>query len=586
MRDHDLARLRGEIDSLDDQLLDLVERRLALSAAIAVAKGADRAHLKLRPERQRAVVARLQAKAAPASADAVAHVWRELMAHSLERQAPTRLMLWTDGDREQLVRLVRERFGSAAALLWTISPEEALRHAAGGEAVAIIPSGRAAPLPAGVVAFEILHDAGRSLAVAAGRVAEEEEEEEDGPGRRAAPWSPGSWRERPATQLPVYRDPRALSRAERRLAGRAPLVDLHDVDGLRQRLAEVAEGKALLLQGGDCAETFREHSAARVRATADLLLDMGRTIGAAGRPVVQVARMAGQWAKPRSSLTEWVGGVELPAYQGDAVNGEAATPASRTPDPARMLRAHDQAAATAALLWSLVPDGGEPVYASHEALLLPYEQALVRYDELSDRWWSGSGHMLWIGDRTRDPAGAHVEFARGIANPIGVKCGPGLGEDDLLRLLDRLDPEQAPGRVTLIARLGLRHVEAHLPRLIGAVRGEGRRVGWIVDPMHGNTRRAAGRKTRLLADIAAETRAFFQIAAAEGVEAGGIHLELTGQAVTECLGGDRRPLAERDLGRAYLTACDPRLNPDQARDIAELVAGLAAEGAGREARAA
>jgi 3-deoxy-7-phosphoheptulonate synthase len=575
----DLARLRGELDLIDDELLDLVGRRLALSALIAAAKTDDGGHLKLRPARQRAVVARLQAKASAASAGAVADIWRELMAHSLQRQAPTRLLLWTDGDREALARLARERFGSAAPLDWAAGPEEALRRAQAEEAVAILSCRWLGPLPAGLTAFDRLDDeAGSPVARAIGRVEAEAE---------AAPvlpaWSPAGWRRREALQMPVYPDPRALEAVERRLRTRAPLVELHDIDRLRRQLGEVAEGKAFLLQGGDCAESFREFSPGKVASTADLLLELGRTLAAAaGAPVVHVARMAGQFAKPRSAATERVGGVDLPAYRGDGVNGAEPTPAARAPDPERLLRAHDQAAATARLLCAHVADGGEPLYASHEALLLPYEQALTRYDERSGRWWAGSGHMLWIGDRTRGLEGAHVEHARGIANPLGLKCGPDLEAEDLLRLIERLDPGNAPGRLTLIARLGRDRIADRLPRLMRATAAAGRRVAWTVDPMHGNTRLAAGRKTRFFGDIAAETRSFFEIAAAEGVWAGGLHLELTGMAVTECLGG-RRPVFERDLGRRYLTACDPRLNPDQARELAWLAAR---EAAPRPARAA
>jgi 3-deoxy-7-phosphoheptulonate synthase len=576
---HDLARLRGELDLIDDRLLDLVERRLALCARIAAAKTGDGRHLKLRPERQRAVVARLQAKASAAPPDAVAHIWRELMAHSLQGQARTRLLLWTDGDREGLIRLVRERFGSAAPIEWAAGPEAALRRAATEEAVAVLPSDRREALPAGVACFDLLADeAGRPVASAFGRV--EEEMEAPPPAMR---WSPGGWRRREALQMPVYPDPRALEEVERRLRTRAPLVELHDVDRLRRQLGAVAEGRALLLQGGDCAESFREFSAGKVSSTADLLLELGRILrSATGAPVVHVARMAGQFAKPRSIAVESVGGVELPVYRGDGINGAEPTLTARTPDPTRLLRAHDQAAATARLLSGHVADGGDPVYVSHEALLLPYEQALTRYDESTGRWWAGSGHMLWIGDRTRQLEGAHVDYARGIANPIGLKCGPAMDEAALLRLIDRLDPENAPGRLTLIARLGRDRIERHLPRLIRATARAGRRVAWTVDPMHGNTRLAGGRKTRFFGDIAAEARAFFEIAAAEGVWAGGLHLELTGLAVTECLGG-RRPVFERDLGRRYLTACDPRLNPDQARELALLVAR---EAAPRSARAA
>lgn len=568
---HDLARLRGELDRIDDDLLDLVERRLALCSAIGEAKRGESADLKLRPARERAVVARLRSRAGRASPEAISHIWRELMAHSLQSQARTRFLLWTDRDPERLLRLVRERFGSAAPVEWAASAEEALRQSRGEEVVAILPCGDQAAPPEGLVAFETLRDEdGGAIAWAIGRVAVEEAEEE----ARGA-WSPSSWRRRPAMQMPAYPDAAALETAERALRRAPSLVGVEETEALKRALVEVAEGRALLLQGGDCAETFREFSEEKVRSTADLLLAMGRTIRrGTGGPVVHVARMAGQFAKPRSTLTEIVGTTELPAYRGDAVNGAERDAAARNADPGRMLRGHRQAAETLRLLGRL--QGRPPLFVSHEALLLHYEEALTRFDPASGRWWAGSGDMLWIGDRTRGLGGAHVEFARGLANPIGLKCGPGMTPDELLRLIDVVDPEAEAGRLTLIARLGREAVGDRLPRLMRAVAAAGRRPVWVVDPMHGNTRTVAGFKTRLLADILAETRSFIEIAASEGVVAGGVHLELTGTAVTECLGGG---VGERDLGLRYLTACDPRLNPEQAREVAALVADTMAAGA-------
>jgi 3-deoxy-7-phosphoheptulonate synthase len=307
--------------------------------------------------------------------------------------------------------------------------------------------------------------------------------------------------------------------------------------------------------------------------------------------VVHLARIAGQFAKPRSSASETIGAVTLPSYRGDAVNGPAFTREARTPDPRRLLEAHRQAQVTIQLLNAYAaasyadlpavhrevgleePLRPVPMFTSHEALLLNYEQALTRFDEPSEQYWATTGHMLWIGDRTRQLDGAHVEFARGIGNPLGLKCGPGLEADDLLRLIDRLDPDNVPGRLTLIGRFGAGRIGDHLPRLMQAVRREGRRAIWSIDPMHGNTCTVDGIKTRLVSDIIEEVRSFFAIAASEGVHPGGVHLEMTGSDVTECIGGTSK-LAREDLGRNYLTHCDPRLNRAQALDVGRAIAGL------------
>ncbi|MGS1017377.1 3-deoxy-7-phosphoheptulonate synthase [Allosphingosinicella humi] len=410
-------------------------------------------------------------------------------------------------------------------------------------------------------------------------------------------WSPASWRQHPMTQIPVYPDVAALGRVEQRLAAAAPLTTIADILHLKAQLAQVSAGRAFLLQGGDCAESFAEFGADKVRTTFNLLLQMGAMLRAeSGTEVVHLARIAGQFAKPRSSLSETIDGVTLPSYRGDAVNGPAFTAASRTPDPKRLLDAHRQAHVTIGLLNAYsaasyadlpkinaelgIDEVVRPVamFTSHEALLLNYEEALTRYDESRETWWATSGHMIWLGDRTRQLDGAHVEFARGVANPVGLKCGPSLGADEMLRLMDRLDPDNEPGRLVLIGRFGARNVWKHLPELMRATRREGRNAIWSSDPMHGNTQTAGSLKTRMLADILAEIGAFFEVAAAEQVHAGGIHLEMTGADVTECLGGSL-PLSEEDLPRRYLTHCDPRLNGAQALDVAEAVAKLLAKGA-------
>ncbi|MDP8995244.1 MAG: 3-deoxy-7-phosphoheptulonate synthase [Pseudomonadota bacterium] len=384
-------------------------------------------------------------------------------------------------------------------------------------------------------------------------------------------WAPDSWRRFEARQQPAWPDCEALAAATRELAAYPPLVGFAEAEALKAELAEAQRGHAFLLQGGDCAESFAEFSQENIRIGAALIARMVEAIGAAsGLPVIRIGRIAGQFAKPRSADPEERDGRALPAYRGDIVNGIAFDEAARRPDPERMFRAWSQAAATLSHLRAL----SQPIYTSHEALLLPFEEALVRRDRKSGRFWASSAHFLWIGERTRFPRSAHVEFARGLANPLGVKCGPSLDPDTLLRLLHLLDPHGEPGRVTLIARMGHERVAERLPPLIRAVRREGRPALWSCDPMHGNTvETPGGYKTRPLEQVFAELEAFFAIAAAEGVAAGGVHVEMTGRDVTECTGGAAR-LGEADLGQRYDSHCDPRLNAAQAMELAELLARI------------
>jgi len=438
-------------------------------------------------------------------------------------------------------------------------------------------------------------------------------------------WDRRSWRHLTAHQQPHYEDAAALEAVEGELRRYPPLVFAGEARDLTRRLAEVSRGEAFLLQGGDCAESFAEFGADNIRDTFRVLLQMAVVLTfAAKRPVVKVGRMAGQFAKPRSAPTEKVGDLELPSYKGDIINEDAPTLAARTPDPSRMLKAYLQSAATLNLLrafatggyadlhrvasWNLGFTQGSPeaeryqalaerisasldfvdacgvnpgntaqlkgvsFFTSHEALLLPYEEALTRLDSTSGKWVAGSGHMIWIGDRTRQPDGAHVEFCRGVLNPIGLKCGPTLGADDLLKLIDRLNPANEAGRLTLIVRLGAGKVAQHLPALIRAVEREGRKVVWSCDPMHGNTIKSEnGYKTRPFDRVLSEVHEFFAVHKAEGTHAGGVHFEMTGQNVTECLGGMHN-LAEADLSSRYHTACDPRLNASQALELAFLLA--------------
>ncbi|MEM9355517.1 MAG: 3-deoxy-7-phosphoheptulonate synthase class II [Pseudomonadota bacterium] len=440
-----------------------------------------------------------------------------------------------------------------------------------------------------------------------------------------AAWSPDSWRSKPIVQVPDYPDAAALAAVEEQLSAFPPLVFAGEARNLKQSLAEIAQGNGFLLQGGDCAESFAEHEADNIRDFFRVFLQMSVVLTyAGGSPVVKVGRIAGQFAKPRSSPMETKNGVELPSYRGDIINGSDFTKVSRIPDPARQLEAYRQSAATLNLIrafsmggfadlnrvhqWTLgflaespqahryqeladrISEALEfinacgitsentpglktvPFYTSHEALLLGYEQAFTRTDSTSGEPYATSGHFVWIGDRTRQPDHAHVEYCRGIKNPIGLKCGPSLDPGELLELIDLLNPKNEPGRLTLICRFGDDKIEEKLPSLIRAVEKEGRWVVWSCDPMHGNTLTSNnGYKTRPFDRILSEVNSFFDVHRAEGTHAGGIHVEMTGKNVTECTGG-ARALTEADLEDRYHTHCDPRLNADQALELAFLVA--------------
>ncbi|MDJ0514211.1 MAG: 3-deoxy-7-phosphoheptulonate synthase class II [Methyloceanibacter sp.] len=438
-------------------------------------------------------------------------------------------------------------------------------------------------------------------------------------------WSPDSWRSKPILQVPDYPDAEALAEVEQQLATFPPLVFAGEARELKAKLARVAQGEAFLLQGGDCAESFAEHGPDTIRDFFRVFLQMAVVLTyAGGSPVVKLGRIAGQFAKPRSSPTETLEGVALPSYRGDIINGIEFSEQDRHPDPQRMHMAYRQAAATLNLLrafsqggyanlehvhqWNLgfvedspaghryqelsdhiaetlgfmraiglTPENtpqlrSTSLYTSHEALLLGYEQALTRIDSTSGDWYATSGHFLWAGDRTRQLDHAHLEFLRGVKNPIGVKCGPSMDTDELLKLIDLLSPQNEPGRLTLICRFGADKVGDHLPAMIRAVEREGKSVVWACDPMHGNTIKAgSGYKTRPFDLILKEVEAFFDVHRAEGTHAGGIHVEMTGNNVTECVGG-AKAVTETDLSDRYHTHCDPRLNADQSIELAFIVA--------------
>ncbi|HEY0834174.1 MAG TPA: 3-deoxy-7-phosphoheptulonate synthase class II [Azospirillum sp.] len=438
-------------------------------------------------------------------------------------------------------------------------------------------------------------------------------------------WSPTSWKAKPAKQLPAYPDQGKVDAVVEKLSSYPPLVFAGEARRLKESLAQAAAGEAFLLQGGDCAESFAEFHPNNIRDTFRVLLQMAvvLTFGAA-IPVIKVGRMAGQFAKPRSADMEEVNGVELPSYRGDIVNGFDFTPEARIPDPERMMQAYTQAASTLNLLRAFAQGGyadlhkvhqwtlgflerspaGEKFedlanrldetlgfmaacgitgattpqlretdfFTSHEALLLPWEQALTRVDSTTGDWYDVSAHMLWIGDRTRQPDGAHVEFLRGVKNPLGLKCGPSTDPDELIRLIDILNPANEPGRLTLIVRMGADKVAEKFPPLLKRVTREGRVVLWSCDPMHGNTiKSASGYKTRPFDKVLGEAKAFFAVHEAEGTHAGGVHFELTGQDVTECTGG-AQAITDHALADRYHTACDPRLNASQSLELAFLLA--------------
>ena len=437
-------------------------------------------------------------------------------------------------------------------------------------------------------------------------------------------WSKDSWRNKPVVQVPEYDDQKALEKVEKRLSSYPPLVFAGEARRLKEHLAKVCRGEAFLLQGGDCAESFAEHNPDNIRDTFRVILQMAivLTFGA-GCPVIKVGRIAGQFAKPRSAPLEKQGDIELPSYRGDIINNIEFVEDLRIPDPERQIMAYRQSASTLNLLRAFAQGGyanldhvhkwnmgfvkeskqGEQYeqvanrisealdfmdavginsnttpelrsvdfYTSHESLLLGYEECLTRVDSTSGDWYDTSAHMLWIGDRTRQPDGAHIEFVRGIENPIGMKCGPSLDSDELLKLIDLINPSNEEGRLTLITRYGADNLDDHLPKLIRAVEKEGKKVVWSCDPMHGNTIKASnGYKTRPLDSILTEVKQFIDIHESEGTYAGGVHIEMTGQNVTECLGGTQK-ISEEDLTDRYHTHCDPRLNANQALDLSFLI---------------
>jgi 3-deoxy-7-phosphoheptulonate synthase len=439
-------------------------------------------------------------------------------------------------------------------------------------------------------------------------------------------WTPNSWRDFPIKQQPLYQNQEKLKKVEKELSTYPPLIFAQEARSLKEQLAQVTNGDAFLLQGGDCAESFKNFNASNIKSLFQVMMQMAVIMTfSGGKPVVKVGRIAGQFAKPRSSDTETVDGVEYPSYRGDIINGIEADMKKREPNPKKLLKAYNQSAATLNLLrafarggmadlnkvhnWNLdymqnhhlgekyedlatkisdslkfmescgitsknTPQLSQTVlYTSHEALLLNYEEALTRKDSITDKWYDCSAHMLWIGDRTRDLKEAHIEYFRGINNPIGCKVGPTIKEDELLKLIDTLNPENEAGRLNLIVRMGADKIADHFPKLLQKVENEGKKIVWSCDPMHGNVEKAPnGYKTRDFDNILSEVKQFFQIHKAQGSVAGGIHLEMTGQDVTECTGSASCAITTDDLTSRYHTQCDPRLNADQSLELAFMIA--------------
>ena len=435
-------------------------------------------------------------------------------------------------------------------------------------------------------------------------------------------WTPSSWRDFPIKQQPIYEDMKKVKKVEKELSTYPPLIFAQEARSLKEQLADVANGKAFLLQGGDCAESFNAFNAQNIKSLFQVMMQMAVVMTfSGGKPVVKVGRIAGQFAKPRSSDTEIIDGVEYPSYRGDIVNDIEADVKARIPNPKKLLKAYNQSAATLNLLRAFARGGmadlhkvhswnlnymrnhalGEKyeelatkiseslkfmescgitsqntaqlaqttLYTSHEALLLNYEEALTRKDSLTGDWYDCSAHMLWIGDRTRGLDEAHIEFFRGIKNPIGCKVGPTMKEDELIKLIDKLNPENEAGRLNLIVRMGADKIADYFPNLLKKVESEGKKIVWSCDPMHGNVEKTPnGYKTRDFANILSEVKQFFQIHKAQGSIAGGIHLEMTGQDVTECTGSTSSAITEESLASRYHTQCDPRLNADQSLELA------------------
>jgi len=562
-----LDALRGEIDHIDDQILDLLEQRYATVNRVSRAKASDPASvLPIRPLRERQIVERMSARASLIPTADVTHIWRSILSLSAQSQRPYRIILWSsDKTRGALSNLAAARFGSSVPVMWAASEDEAIAAARSGNAVLMMPADQLQPSAVpdlDLIGQYPLDCVDHPWALAMGRLAAEADP-------TPADWSPTSWKRRVHHQLPAYPDQPLAAAIEHRLASASPVVSTEAAATLSALLVEAEQGRRLLIQAGDCAEPI-DSTRADTLAMRALIDDLGRRLeqdGAEG--AIRIGRIGGQYAKPRSSSTEQHGAMRLAVYRGDAVNRPGASPADRSADPRRLDDAYAQSRRVGDWLEEEDRSRGDSarqrLFTSHEALLLNYEAALTRRDANDGRWWARSAHSLWLGDRTRDPRGAHVEYLSGIANPIGIKCGPGIDPDQLIVLLDRIDPTRSPGRIMLVARLGHQRVADRLGGLMEAVRRSGHPALWLCDPMHGNNQVIDGVKTRLVPDLVSEVEQFVAIARSVGIHPGGLHLEVTPRPVLECVDD----VAQADPLRSFESRCDPRLNADQAMRLVD-----------------
>ena len=568
--------LRGEIDRIDDQILDLIERRYEVVARVSRAKAGDRALvLPVRPMRERHIIDRLATRASRVPAADVAHIWRSILSLSAQSQRAYRLILWSPEEaRVAMTSLAASRFGPSVPLVWGTSKEEAIAASRRGESILMIPADMLEPSAVpelDLIGQYPLDCVDHPWVVAMGRLAPEAE-------APPARWHPTSWKRHVHHQLPAYPDQPLAAAIEHRLASASPIVSTEAASALSALLVEAERGKRLLIQAGDCAEPI-DSSRADTLAMAALIDDLGRRLEQdTAKAAIRIGRIGGQYAKPRSGSAEQDGAMKLAVYRGDAVNRPGASPAERRADPRRLDDAYAQSRRVGDWLNEQDQTRGDTarpsLFTSHEALLLNYEAALTRRDPADEKWWARSAHSLWLGDRTRDPRGAHVEYLSGIANPIGIKCGPAMDADGLRVLLERVDPMRTPGRIMLIARLGHQRIADRLGFLMEAVQRSGHPALWLCDPMHGNNLVVDGVKTRLVPDLIAEAEQFVAIARSVGVHPGGLHLEVTPRPVVECvdLMANAHPL------RPYESRCDPRLNPDQVMSVVSCFATALAAG--------
>ena len=565
-----LHALRGEIDRIDDQILDLLDQRYAVVHRVSRAKAGESADaLPVRPRREQHIVDRLTARASHVPAEDIAHIWRSILSLSARSQRTFRVTLWSpEGTRVALAGLAAAQFGSIVPIEWAASADEAIAAARSGNSILLMPADHLQPsrVPEldliGQYPLDCLH---HPWALAMGRLAAEGLRDAAQPSEG---WTPTSWRSRVHHQRPAYRNSQLLHAVEAQLGRADPVVKVEAVEALNAQLVEAQQGQRLLIQAGDCAEPITA-SRGETRGMGALIDALAaRLEQGAGMDVIRLGRLAGQFAKPRSASAEQAGGATLPVYRGDAVNQPGTSAAERVADPGRLHDAYVQSRRVCGWLAEQALDRGgaeRPIFTSHEALLLPYESALTRRADHDGRWWARSAHTLWLGDRTRDLLGAHVEYLRGVANPIGIKCGPSINPDQLLALLDRIDAARTPGRVMLIARLGNDSIAERLGGLMEAVRSAGHPALWLCDPMHGNNRTVDGVKTRLVSDLVTEVEQFVSIARSAGVHPGGLHLEITPDPVLECVDD----LDQAHPQRHYLSLCDPRLNADQAMQVVD-----------------